>query len=103
MGFSAIYRKEVRPKVKYAVIHRHREEYSVSIMCKFFGVSRSGYYGFVHSLDSADKDSDIADCICKYILCTLLYLLTRLGNDIAKASILCFKHIFHHLLFLYDL
>ena len=34
----------MRPKAKYAVIHRHRGEYPISVMCKFFGVSRSGYY-----------------------------------------------------------
>ena len=34
----------MRPKVKYAVIHRHRSEYPISVMCKFFEVSRSGYY-----------------------------------------------------------
>ena len=32
---------------RYAVIYRHRNKYSVSVMCKFFGVSRSGYYDFV--------------------------------------------------------
>ena len=34
----------MRPKVKYGVIHRHRSEYPISVMCKFFEVSRSGYY-----------------------------------------------------------
>lgn len=43
----------MRPKAKYAVIHRHRDEYPVSVMCKFFGVSRSGYYVF----DEADRQS----------------------------------------------
>lgn len=41
-GFSAVHGKDVRPKVKYAVIYRHRDEYSVSEMRKFFEVSRSG-------------------------------------------------------------
>ncbi len=53
----------MRPKVKYAVIHRHREQYSVSIMCKFFGVSRSGYYAFIHRLDRPDRDADLAEAI----------------------------------------
>lgn len=53
----------MRPKVKYAVIYRHRKEYSVSIMCKFFGVSRSGYYGFVHRLDKPDWDAALAEAI----------------------------------------
>ena len=53
----------MRPKVKYAVIHRHREEYPVSVMCKFFGVSRSGYYAFLQRLDKPDRDADLAEAI----------------------------------------
>ncbi len=53
----------MRPKVKYAVIYRHREEYSVSVMCKFFGVSRSGYYAFVHRLGKPDRDAGLAEAI----------------------------------------
>jgi hypothetical protein len=50
----------VRPKTKYAVIHRHREEYPISVMCKFFGVSRSGYYDFIKRLGRPEKDADLA-------------------------------------------
>lgn len=32
--------------MKYGVIYRHKTEYPVSVMCKFFKVSRSGYYDF---------------------------------------------------------
>ena len=53
----------MRPKVKYAVIYRHREEYSVPVMCKFFGVSRSGYYAFVHRLGKPDRDAGLAEAI----------------------------------------
>ena len=53
----------MRPKVKYAVIYRHREAYSVSVMCKFFGVSRSGYYEFVKRLDKPESDTDLTDKI----------------------------------------
>ena len=48
------------PKVKYAVIHRHRNEYPVSVMCKFFDVSRSGYYDFVKRLGRPESDADLA-------------------------------------------
>jgi len=51
----------VRPRVKYAVIHRHREKYTVSDMCRFFGVSRSGYYDFVHRLGRPERDADLAE------------------------------------------
>lgn len=53
----------MRPKIKYAVIYRHREEYSVSVMCKFFGVSRSGYYAFLQRLSKLDRDADLAEAI----------------------------------------
>ena len=53
----------MRPNVKYAVIHRHREDYSISVMCRFFGVSRSGYYDFVHRLGRPAKDAALADAI----------------------------------------
>ena len=50
----------MRPKAKYAVIHRHLEEYPISVMCKFFGVSRSGYYDFVKRLGRPEKDAYLA-------------------------------------------
>ena len=53
----------MRPKVKYAVIYRHRSEYPVSVMCRFFEVSRSGYYGFVKRLIQREKDMDLAEKI----------------------------------------
>ena len=53
----------MRPKVKYAVIHRHRDEYPVSVMCNFFGVSRSGYYDFVKRLGRPEADAELASKI----------------------------------------
>ena len=53
----------MRPKVKYGVIYRHRDEYPVSIMCKFFEVSRSGYYEFVNRLGRPERDAGLADKI----------------------------------------
>ena len=50
----------MRPKVKYAVIYRHRAEYPVSVMCKFFEVSRSGYYDFIKRLDRPEHDAELA-------------------------------------------
>ena len=49
----------MRPSAKYAVIHRHRNEYPVSVMCRFFQVSRSGYYDYVHRLGRPEKDAEI--------------------------------------------
>ena len=50
----------MRPKVKYAVIYRHRNEYSVSAMCKFFEVSRSGYYAYTKRAQQPERDADLA-------------------------------------------
>ena len=50
----------MRPKVKNAVIYRHRNEYPVFVMCRFFGVSRSGYYDFVKRLGQTERDAELA-------------------------------------------
>ena len=50
----------MRPNVKYAVIYRHRDKYAVSVMCKFFEVSRSGYYEYVKRLGLPELDADLA-------------------------------------------
>ena len=55
----------MRPRVKYHIIYRYREEYSVSVMCTFFAVSRSGYYAFVHRLDRPEKDAALAEIIAQ--------------------------------------
>ena len=46
--------------MKYAVIHRHRHEYAVSVMCEFFEVSRSGYYDLVKRLGRSEQDAELA-------------------------------------------
>lgn len=49
--------------VKYKVIYRHRDKYSISQMCSFFGVSRSGYYDYVNRMDVPAKDLPLAELI----------------------------------------
>ena len=53
----------MRPRAKYAVIHRHRQEYPVSVMCRFFEISRSGYYSFVSRMNNPEKDAGLANII----------------------------------------
>ena len=53
----------MRPKLKYAVINRHRHEYPVLVMCRFFGVSRSGYYDFVKRIGQPEHDADLAESV----------------------------------------
>ena len=53
----------MKARIKYYIIYRHRTEYPVAVMCEFFGVSRSGYYAFVHRLGRPEKDADLAEVI----------------------------------------
>ena len=45
------------------VIYRHKEKYSISEMCRFFEVSRSGYYGYVARMSIPAKDLNLANKI----------------------------------------
>ena len=66
----------MRPRAKYAVIYQHRNEYPVSIMCRFFQVARSGYYDFVHRMGRPEKDAALAEIIAEQrerSLCTYGY------------------------------
>ena len=45
------------------VIYRHKDKYSISEMCKFFKVSRSGYYGYVSRMDIPARDLPLAEKI----------------------------------------
>ena len=51
----------MRAKFKYQVIYRHRTEYPISVMCQFFGVSRSGYYSYVSRMGQIEKDALLAE------------------------------------------
>ena len=53
----------MKASVKYKVIYRHRKMYSISKMCRFFGVSRSGYYGYVKRMEIPAKDLPLAEKI----------------------------------------
>ena len=53
----------MKASVKYRVIYRHREKYSISQMCLFFHVSRSGYYGYVKRMEIPAKDLPLAEKI----------------------------------------
>ena len=53
----------MRPKVKYTAIFKHSEQYPISVMCKFFGVSRSGYYDFIKNICKPDPDDFMAKLI----------------------------------------
>ena len=49
--------------IKYMVIYRHKDKYSISEMCRFFRVSRSGYYGYVSKMEVPAADLPLAEKI----------------------------------------
>lgn len=49
--------------MKYQAIYAKHKKYAVSYMCNFFGVSHSGYYGWLKRRARPDKD---------YVLCRLI-------------------------------
>ena len=56
--------------MKFKVIYRHKDKYSISEMCRFFEVSRSGYYDYVKRMDAPARDLPLAEkikeCQAKY-------------------------------------
>ena len=53
----------MKPSVKYQVIYKHRDKYKISEMCRFFNVSRSGYYKYLNRKDIPDRDLPLANKI----------------------------------------
>ena len=53
----------MRTSVKYMVIYRHKDKYSISEMCRFFEVSRSGYYDYVKRMGIPAWDLPLAEKI----------------------------------------
>ena len=49
--------------MKYRVIERFREKYSITAMCKTFEVSRSGYYSWRNQQNKERKDQWLIDLI----------------------------------------
>lgn len=55
----------MKPSLKYLAIYRHRGKYPIYVMCKFFSVSRSGYYEFVKRMDKPSPDEPLARMIAE--------------------------------------
>lgn len=53
----------MRTNVKYMVIYRRKGNYPISEMCRFFEVSRSGYYDYVKRMDIPAWDLPLAEKI----------------------------------------
>ena len=53
----------MKPSIKYQVILKNKDKYSISEMCRFFQVSRSGYYNYLHLKNISVKDLALAEKI----------------------------------------
>ena len=53
----------MRTSTKFMVIYRHKDKYPINDMCRFFEVSRSGYYDYVKRMDTPAKDLPLAEKI----------------------------------------
>ena len=53
----------MRPRTKYEVIYLHRKKYPIIWMCRWLGVSRSGYYGYLTRRTKPDRDEYLAQLI----------------------------------------
>lgn len=49
--------------MKYKAIYQNADKYTISEMCRFFKVSRSGYYDFLKRKDRPDRDAALAQWI----------------------------------------
>ena len=80
----------MRTSVKYRVIYCHREKYAISEMCRFFEVSRSGYYDFVKRMDIPAKDLTLANKIeeCQQ-KCGKTYGYRRVHEWLKREKIYC--------------
>lgn len=61
--FSQSSRKEVRAQVKYGIIQRYASKYTVISMCRFFDISRSGYYSFRKRSEQLNRESLLVEQI----------------------------------------
>ena len=53
----------MKAQIKYIAISRNADKYPITVMCKFFEVSRSGYYAYVKRQDRSSNEKDIAALI----------------------------------------
>ena len=65
----------------------NRDRYPVSVMCRFFGVSRSGYYDYVNRLDKQAHDVALAKIIEEQqVKCNKTYGYRRMWKWLQKAK-----------------
>ncbi|MDD4510774.1 MAG: IS3 family transposase [Oscillospiraceae bacterium] len=55
----------MKPSLKYRLIEQCAGKYPVQVMCKFYGVSRSGYYRYLQHKNIPAKDALLANLIAE--------------------------------------
>ncbi len=55
----------MKASLKYRLIEQCAGKYPIQAMCKFYGVSRSGYYRYLRHKDALDKNAGLADMIAE--------------------------------------
>lgn len=55
----------MKPSLKYEVIYCRQTQHPVSVMCRFFKVSRSGYYDYVKRRERGQRDAVLAGMIAE--------------------------------------
>lgn len=63
--FSGRMRKVGCKELRYKVIYRFRDRFTVEELCKLLEVSRSGYYKWLKRKDKPDRDKIVADLIAE--------------------------------------
>ena len=53
----------MRAEVKYQAIYKNRYSYSIAELCRFFEVSRGGYYKWLRKIGEPSPDLELATMI----------------------------------------
>lgn len=82
-------------RVKYTFINAHRREFDTAVMCRLLGVSRSGFYAWLHKplSDRAVEDQRLLGLIrAAYAASHSVYGAPRIFLDLREAGETCSKH-----------
>ena len=77
----------MRPSIKYQVIFKHKDKYNVNSMCKFFEISRSGYYAFLKRMDIPDRDLPLTENFFSILKTECIHRVKLSGYDEARLII----------------
>ena len=82
-------------RLKYTFIKAHRQEFDTAVKCRLLGVSRSGFYAWLHKplSDRAVEDQRLLGLIrAAYAASHGVYGAPRIFLDLREAGETCSKH-----------